>query len=285
MADQETLAFMAAILPESQWVSMFRKSVARSGGMPSTFLACQLDADIPAQAPAPPAFTALPDMGLLASVRVLDGEAVKLLILGNHANAGHTHEDKGSFVLEFAGETFAMDPGTCDYSSPLAEILTHCERHNMLVPVCVGARPHPACPLPADVKPRGMGDATAFHAEIDVTPGWEGHYRKWVRAWHSPSPDTLVIRDTWKLVGDSTSESGVGFYWQTRREVQVAGNRVRLIGKRGEVEIVAPADAAVCVDELSLLNGVQRRIALHYAGASGAREVRVHLRIHSHPRD
>ena len=64
----------------------------------------------------------------LEGVPTEDGGAQSLDV---KAGAGHNHEDKGSFVLEFAGETFAMDPGTCDYSNPLAEILSHCERHNM----------------------------------------------------------------------------------------------------------------------------------------------------------
>jgi len=201
IADQESLAVMAAALPDSQWVSMYRKSVNRAGGMPSSLLALQLDSQIPQTNAAPPAFVYLPEMGVMASTRKASNVTTKLLIMGNKANAGHTHEDKGSFVLEYAGETFAMDPGTCDYSNPLAEILTHCERHNMLVPVGTSERPHPACPLPSDVKPVGHGDSVALHASIDAAPGWDAYYRKWLRTWESPSPDILVIRaeSNWQL--------------------------------------------------------------------------------------
>jgi hypothetical protein len=280
LADQESLAVMAAALPGSQWAAMFRKSVARGGGMPSSILALQLEPEIPQQATEPPAFVSLPDMGVMASTRKLGAETVKLLIMGNRAGAGHTHEDKGSFVLEFAGETFAMDPGTCDYSSPLADILKNCERHSMLVPTGVAERPHPSCPLPVDVKPQGRGDAASFHAVIDATPGWEPHYRKWVRAWDSPSPDVLVVRDEWELApgGGDGAVAGVEFYWQTRRETRVEGRSVTLAGSRGSVVLEAPADAAVRIDELPLLDGgVQRRIAFRYAAASGIREVRVRL--------
>lgn len=212
----------------------------------------------------------------MASTRKVANETVKLLVMGNKAGAGHTHEDKGSFVLEFAGETFAMDPGTCDYSSPLAEMLTHCERHNMLVPVGTSERPHPMCPLPTDVKPLGQGDATFLRASIDVTPGWDAYYRKWQRKWDSPSPDVLVIRDEWELTpGGGT---GVEFHWQTRRDAQLHGHTVTLKGVRGSVVIEAPTDAMLRIDELPLLDGtVQRRIAIGYGATTGSREVRVRM--------
>lgn len=271
--DTETLAVMAAALPESMWVAIYRKAVARMGTLPDTLLACALDADIPASGPEPPAFVFLPVMGVMASFRRLGADGVKLFIMGNTAGAGHTHEDKGSFVLEFAGETFAMDPGTCDYSSPLSGLLQHCERHTMLVPVGADDRPRPQCPLPADVKPVGHGDATAVHAEIDATPGWEPYYRRWTRTWDSPTPYTLTITDAWALA----QGSGVEFYWQTRLPVAVDGRRATITGRRGIVTLDAPDGTVVRVDELPLPNGVQRRIAICHPSAEGAMTVRVQL--------
>jgi len=268
--DHETLAVMASALPRSQWVTMFRKSLGRTGGMPSALLAFVLEPSIPKKGPPPRAFTSLPELGVISSVRRLGHETVKILIMGNRAGAGHTHEDKGSFVLEFAGETFAMDPGTCDYSNPLAEILKNCERHNMLVPSGCVDRPHPECPLPVDVKPRGRGNGTTFHASIDAAPGWSGYYRKWTRRWNSSHPDTLIIRDEYELAtGDA-----VEFYWNTQREVQVAGNVVTLTGKRGVVTIEAPQDCTIRVDELTLPGGaIQRRIAVRKDGTAGTIEL------------
>ncbi|MFQ9800095.1 MAG: heparinase II/III family protein [Clostridia bacterium] len=46
-----------------------------------------------------------------------------MVVLGNRSGAGHAHEDRGSFILEYAGQTFAMDPGTCDYSSSYSMML------------------------------------------------------------------------------------------------------------------------------------------------------------------
>ncbi len=277
--EREMAAVMAAVLPDSQWVSIYHKAVGRAGGLPDTLLALKLYADIPARAAPPPAFVSLPAMGVMASTRRLNGEWVKLLIMGNQAGAGHTHEDKGSFVLEFAGETFGMDPGTCDYSHPLADELKHCERHNMLIPVGMPERPHPECPLMADVKPEGAGDGTSFHARIDASAGWGPYYRAWIREWDSPAPHTLIIRDEYELKPDSGA-SGVAFYWNTQREVAIEGNVIILRGKRGAARIEAPADCAIRVDELPLLEGAaQRRIAIQKAGLAGALQVRVTLEI------
>ncbi len=272
--EQEAVAVMAALLPESAWVNMYRKAVSRDGGFPETVLAWQMSRQIPASGPELPAFIALPDMGVMASVRKLGPERVKLFLMGNKVGAGHTHEDKGSFILEFAGDTFAMDPGTCDYSSPVSGLVQHCERHNMLVPAGLPERPHPESPLPVDVKPAGRGDQVRFSAKLDATPGWGAYYRGWVRSWDAPGPGELVIRDEYELARGT----GVEFYWNTRLPVTILEGTVIITGRRGKAEIQVPAGCAARVEELPLLGGdSQRRIAFRKEGASGNLEVRVHL--------
>lgn len=279
-------AIMVGLLPDSAWRRMLRKTDVRSGGWPlNGFAAAEKDVlGVPAMAdaaiawgliagqpaagrpaPAPRALVQLPAMGPLVSQRRLGHEWVKLLIQGNQAHAGHTHEDKGSFVLEFAGETYAMDPGSCDYGHPLSVELKNGERHNMLVPYGTSARPHPACPLPHDVKPSGTGDATSFQAGIDATPGWDGLFRRWRRIWDSPAPDVLAITDDYEL---ATGE-GVEFYWQTRLPVETDGSRAVIRGTRGRIEIDAPEGSPWRVDELPLLDGTQHRLALRLAGMAG----------------
>jgi hypothetical protein len=128
-----------------------------------------------------------------------------------------------------------------------------------------------------DVKPAGAGDATSFHARIDATAGWDRYYRVWTRAWDSPAPDTLMIRDEYELIPDSGA-TGVAFCWNTQRQVGIEGNLIVLQGKRGAARIEAPADCAIRVDELPLLEGaVQRRIAIHKSGHTGTLEIKVTL--------
>jgi hypothetical protein len=280
-------ALMAGLLPGSAWDRMLAKSLARGGAWPvakplpgmwavpqmsDAAIAWSLGNGNPPASP-PPAFLAMPDMGPLVSQRRLGPHWVKLFIQGNRAGAGHTHEDKGSFVLEYAGDTLAMDPGTCDYSHPLAGILQHCERHNMLLPYGMPERPAPACPLPADVKPRGTGDAVACRAELDATPGWERYYRHWRRTWDSPAPDELAITDDYELA----EGEGVEFLWHTRLPVACAGRSAVITGRHGRATLEAPEGCEWRLEDLPLLDGRQHCLRFRQAGRAGRLTVRVRL--------
>ena len=253
------LSILAAMKPDSRWTTLYHQAKKRQGGMPDELLPLILDSRIPGSAPPPKAFVHLPDMGVMASTRYLQGEPLKILLMGNQKDARHTHEDKGSFVLEFAGEIFAMDMGTPKFGDPLASIAKHCQRHNMLVPIDESSRPAPQNPLPYDVKPKGIGDETAFKASIDVTPGWNEYYKKWQRSWISPSADRLTIRDRYELKkGD-----GVEFYWLTELPAIVTGRKVSIEGIKGRVNIRVPSGCRVRLDKLPLPGGkVQNRIAI-----------------------
>ena len=281
-------AIMAELLPDSAWPPMLRKCMALHGGWPvnplyeedgypdmmaDPAIAWGIAERLPTVLAEARPFVILPEMGPLSSLRVFQGHQVKLLIQGNRAGAGHAHEDKGSFVLECAGETFAMDLGTCTYGNPLAGLLQQCERHNMLVPYGCDERPAPSLHLPHDVKPTGRGDATSFHAEIDASPGWEPFYRRWQRTWDSPNPGILTITDAYALA----KGTGVEFFWQTALPVQVEGHRAVIQGKRIRVVLEAPTGCVWRVDDLPLVGRVQHRLAFRHAGLSGSFAVVAHL--------
>ena len=278
-------AMLATALPESAWARMLAHRLP-AGTLPpyvpqvpvqsmtdlllTLVIASRLEKkELPPAVP----LVVMPNLGWAASTRQYNGQTVKLFLMGNQAGAGHTHEDKGSFVLEFAGETFAMDSGTTDYSSPYAGLAQKCDRHNMLVPVVEGVRPHPQCPLPYDVKPLCTGDSTQFNATMNLTPGWAGYYRRWERTWTSPTPDHLTIIDEYEL----ESGSAVDFFWMTEREVTVKGRLITLQGKQGKVTIEAEAGTEVRVDDLPFLRGTStngkivtiHRIGIRKTGQSG----------------
>lgn len=257
------LSLMSNIAPESYWTTMLQKALQREG---KPVLA--------PPGPPLPAFLSLPSTGHLASCRQLDGQSVKVFVMGNKNGAEHTHEDKGSFVLEFAGQTFALDPGIVDYDKPIHIQYKHCQRHNMLVPTGLKDRPRPPNPLRADVRPSGKGDNARFEARMDVSPGWEPYYKRWVRSWESASPERLVIRDEYELAqGD-----GVEFYWQTLLPCEVKGTTVTITGERGSVTLTASEGCTIRIDKLPLAEeGEQTRIAIGKAGVSGALEVGVQL--------
>ena len=251
----EALAYLAAFMPDSHWVTIYRKQLQRAGAAPS-LLAMGMSRAIPAAGPAFHPFVDMPDTGMMSSVRTWRGETVKLFLMGNKAGAGHTHEDKGNFVLEFAGDSFALDFGVCDYSNPIVEELKTAQRHNMLAPLSDGLRSKPTNPIAADIRAQGHGDATSFHATMNVTAGWEGWYKNWVRTWDSPTPDTLVITDDWVIEqGD-----GVAFHWTTRLPMHRNGDKIIIQGRRARVEISIPTGTDAIIEQLPLMNPARRAI-------------------------
>ena len=263
MMGLDTLEALAALSPKSYWATMYNKRLLAEGLPP-----------LDTQGPEAPPFVWLRDIGYIASTRQLDGQPVKILIMGHKREADHTHEDKGSFILEFAHQAFAADLGICDYGNPISHAYKQCQRHNMLAPIGTPDRAHPMRPLPRDVKPEGRGNKTSFKARIDATPGFKKYYKKWLREWKSPNPGILHIRDEFELAqGD-----GVEFYWQTMLPCEQAGNVVTIQGDPGKVVLSAPDDCTVRIDHLPLEGGAQhQRIAIHKAGTKGVLEVTARL--------
>ncbi len=293
----EAVAYLAAYQPDSHWVTMYRKQLHRAGAAPS-LLAMSMARDVPAEGPPLQPFLDMPDTGMMASVRRHQGEIVKVFLMGNQAGASHTHEDKGNFVLEFAGDSFALDFGVVDYSNPLVEELKTAQRHNMLTPWSAGLRPKPTNPINSDIRATGRGDENSFQATMNVTAGWEGWFKKWQRTWDSPTPDTLVITDEWAVEkGD-----GVIFHWTTALPMRREGEKVIIEGHRGIAEITIPAGTEATLEQLPLMNPARRaidelrrelvrfglrhaetqpRLTIRQRGTSGTLRVAVQLRLKS----
>ncbi|MBK8857241.1 MAG: heparinase II/III family protein [Opitutaceae bacterium] len=262
----EGIAFLAWLMPRSHWVTIYRKSMRRAGSAPM-LLPLRLDRDIPAEGPALSPFCDMAETGMMCSVRRHRGEWVKLFIMGNRSGGDHQHEDKGSFVLEFAGDSFAMDFGVLDYANPVTDMLKQAQRHTMLTPWSDAERPRPANPIFADIRPIGSGDATRFHATVDATPGWEGWFSKWQRTWDSPTPDSFVITDEWAVA----QGRGVEFHWTTRLPIRREGDRIIIEGSRARAELLIPAGVEVVLEELKLLDPRRRSVDTVYHGASNRR--------------
>jgi len=293
----EGAAMLAWLLPQSHWVTIFRKQLQRAGAAPF-LLALQLAREVPAQGPDFRPFLEMTDTGMMCSMRRLGAEWVKLFLMGNKAGGDHQHEDKGSFVLECAGDSFAFDFGVVDYANPVTELLKHCQRHNMLTPWSDDARPRPKNPIFVDVKPHGTGDATRFQAKMDLRGGWEGWYERWDRSWDSPTPDTLVITDEWAVA----QGRGVVFHWTTQLPMRLAGDRVIIEGRRATAKLTIPAGVEAKIEHLPLqdprrtaveqgrrdliqfgwkLGETQPVLTLRQAGRSGTLRIAVKLTLKS----
>lgn len=281
--DLESLIEFATLAPKGAWLAMLRKDLTPEKIELLPFgLRKKLDA-LPAKTPASPAFVALPETGLLSSLRELDGQPLKLFIRGNHGTRFHSHEhaDTGSFVLELAGETFAMDPGIAEYDDPRHALMKRADWHNMLVPVIEGDVPHPVEQVAVNVTPQGKGTRKTFHAKLDVTPAWCQDFHRWVRTWDSPSPDRVAICDNYELARGNAAE----FCWQTALPCDVQDHTVAIRGTRGTVVLTPDADCTIRIDALPIINDVpQKRVVFRKEGTRGRIRVSVALSVATPPK-
>ena len=187
-------------------------------------------------------FILLPDNGIAASTRKSGDLLTKLVVIGGPAKAGHNHEDRGSFVLEFAGETFAADPGGLNYSDATAQTMKHAQYHNMLVPVVKsGSRPAAKNPAPVAVIPEASGDATTFNASINPGVLWPDFYKSWKRSFASPSASEITVTDDYEL----SKGDGVEFLWHTPLPVKNENGQVIITGARARAVITPPSGTTV----------------------------------------
>ena len=192
------------------------------------------------------AFMQLKTTGHTSSYRLGIKGISKILVIGNKAGAGHTHMDKGSFIYEYGGETFLMDPGICPYDNPISLELKAPDRHNMLVPFGGESISRPQNPLMCEVIPKAYGDEKIFSANIDLTETWTVSYLKWIRKIDSPDPETLVVKDEYSLKhGD-----GVCMVFNSPLDINESGRQIFINGKSGRLVIDIPEDCTAKIDNL-----------------------------------
>ena len=259
----------------SRWIDIKRKELDGRVYEPD-LLSLVIPQNEMNESPAMKTFVFLPEMGIMTSTRRLGNEWLKILIQGNKANAGHTHEDKGSFVIEFAGETFAGDYGVSNYADAMTFISKQCQWHNMLIPLSDDERPAPDNPVTVDVKPVGEGDALRFKVSIDVTQPWMMFFNRNIRTWDSPSPEQLVITDDYDL----KRKSGVEFNWQTMLPVVRKGNKIVIEGNRGIAEIHIPSGTTCRIEHHLCWTGkIVNRIIFSKKGQTGKMETKVTFKL------
>jgi hypothetical protein len=160
-----------------------------------------------------------------------------------------------------------MDFGVLDYANPVTDQLKYAQRHTMLTPWSDGERPHPKNPIFADIKPQGSGDATRFHATLDLEAGWEGWFDRWRRTWDSPTPDHFVITDEWAVARGR----GAIFHWTTHLPMRREGDRIIIEGQRACAELTIPAGVEVTLEQLALQDPRRTQVDSVYHGATNRR--------------
>jgi len=266
------LVFMAYFFPESVWPDVYRKHKKRCG-MGNNPLVWVFDDKISKKEIKRRPFLKMDITGHISSLRKTNNRYAKLFIIGNKAGAGHGHCDKGSFIYEYNGETFLMDPGICSYDNPLSIELKAPDRHNMLVPYGATEIPYPENPLGADILPSASGDESFVKAEIDLTPGWDGWYKLWKRSIISTSPEELDIIDNFVL----EKGKGVVMILNSPLEIELVNDFAIIQGKTGRLFVSIPEGCETEVEFLSHPDTAQNRLMIYKEGMSG--ELKISMRM------
>jgi hypothetical protein len=149
---------------------------------------------------ATPRFRILEDSGLLTSSRPTAGGAVRVVLAGCGAkDAGHSHHDRGSMIVEAFGESILNETGMIDYQIPEHVLLGEPRYHCIACPGPMDALPRQALPVPTKVVPAGTGDDVRLAAEIDVSAAWGPVVRSARRRIESALPEELTVIDTFEL--------------------------------------------------------------------------------------
>lgn len=161
---------------------------------------------LPSETPRPPVFRVLEHTGQLCSCRSTPHGLVRLQVIGAPARAGHSHEDKGSFVIEAFGEEIAIDRGQMEYSDPRCGVLKAARYHNVLTPLDASDEPIAQVnPCPSAVLPAGEGDATRLRAWVDASGTWGPRVRRWVRRFESDEPCVIDVIDEMEFASDASA--------------------------------------------------------------------------------
>ena len=230
----DPVAFLAAMFPDSQYVRLYNRLVKQKSLPAGARWAWMVGTDIPKTDPPYRPFVIIPSISSAASVRELDGAPVKLALLGDAVGNTHKHDDAGAFIIEYAGETLAMDSDSCSYASPFQHVIRRGDRHNVMLPTGVPATGNGRVRTPLPFK--ASGDRRSFRAEINLQPCWSEYFAQLKRSVESSEPATITITDRWELKkGD-----GVAFNWLTPQEIKVNGREVTIAGKRGMAKFTVP---------------------------------------------
>lgn len=267
------LAFMAYYFKDSVWPDVFKKHVENYGLGKNPIVWVLSEMITGSDNFTRSSFINMEVTGHTVSLRKTKNGYAKILIPGNKAGAGHSHYDKGSFVFEYEGDIFLMDPGICKYDNPLSFELKYPERHNMLVPVSYDEIPLPENPLMNDMIPKATGNEYSFKAEMDLTLGWNGWYKTWKRSIISPSPEELFISDIYEL----EKGEGVNMILNSPFEIELESGSAVINGRTGRLIISLPAGCHARVESLEHPDTVHNRLMIYKESVSGILEIKMRM--------
>lgn len=128
-----------------------------------------------------------------------NGLKTHLHLVSGELYFGHTHEDKGSFILEVNGEMVLIDRGTCGYDSSYGALVRKSEYHNILCPVDENGKAYSQPCYPEVYGGRVIKSEKIngiFNYETDLSNAWEkGVFKKASRRIEMKSAESFTVYD------------------------------------------------------------------------------------------
>lgn len=274
----QNVVILSGMFPGTIFDRMSNKFRKLVGTIPAEDRWCYFAGDPQRQVPDPPLrpFVKIDSIASAASVREHRGKLLKIAFLNDTKATAHKHPDAGNFLIEYDGETYAMDSGICHYSSPFAKVLQREDRHNVMVPLDgqgsflsqnrVGTVP----------KLTAEGDAVRFRALADLTNCWQGKFRERTRLLDSPTPEKLTLLDRYA----TANGQGVAFFWLAPFPIEVKGRTVSITGKKGHtLQFTVPENWNIKTEKLTRENASEQyRLTLTNPAPQGELRLDIQLR-------
>ncbi len=176
-------------------------------------------------------FIALPDTGCVFSRR---GDT-ELMLVSGPVLFGHSHQDKGSFILEANGEGVFIDRGICEYGSADEARFQTAPWHNLLVPLKNRTETF-------QKNKEGFGGEILCAYEddglvimgTDISKAWE-ECERCMRFIISPDPECFLIYDIAEYKDKETKSE---FVLNTYGDIKKDGQKLTVISEKNNAEIV-----------------------------------------------
>jgi hypothetical protein len=147
-----------------------------------------------------PVFRILPDSGILTSSRPTPAGRVRVVLSGCQTkDAGHSHEDRGSLIVEAFGRSLLNEVGMIGYEIAEHVLLKDARYHCVACPGPLDDLPHQQLPTAGAIVPAGSGDERRLTAEVDLALAWGAAVRSASRRIDSGRPEELVLTDRFAL--------------------------------------------------------------------------------------
>jgi len=238
-------AFFARVSKRPEWLAAWRESVetARAPDVFALLLAGGLDADATAKGGVPvrPRLGVYPGVGQVTCIRDAPGAGlVHFHFCTGPGKGGHTHEDKGSFLIETAHGTLAMDRGMLHYDHPEHLLLGRSGRHNLFCPEDadgLAVRQHPSTTEGGILRSALQADGVLLLASDQSRTWAPGTVLSSLRRVISPDASLYLIADELETAEELTASFRINTAWP----IEARGRAWRIRGPRTDL-LVVPLD-------------------------------------------